>query len=94
LASIQGDKGKPSAMGKGGSSLNMAVFIVNPNINQLINEHDSVTSVVKTQQKSSDNTGKYLQGLSVELGNIVAKNHGSDVDKGSHPRLLTFAYGS
>jgi hypothetical protein len=30
----------------------------------------------------------------VELGNIVAKNHGSDVDKGSHPRLLTLTYGS
>jgi hypothetical protein len=39
LASIQGDKGKPSAR-KRGSSPNMAVFIVNPN--QLLNEHDLV----------------------------------------------------
>jgi hypothetical protein len=30
----------------------------------------------------------------VELGNIVAKNHGSDVDKRSHSRLLTLTYGS
>jgi hypothetical protein len=30
----------------------------------------------------------------VELGDIVAKNHGLAVDKGSHPRLLTFTYGS
>jgi hypothetical protein len=38
--------------------------------------------------------GKYLWGLSVELGSIVAKNHGSHIDKGSHPSLLTFTYGS
>jgi hypothetical protein len=50
LASIQGDKGKPSARGRR-SSPNMAVFIVNPNINQLLNEHDSVTLVVKTLKK-------------------------------------------
>jgi hypothetical protein len=29
----------------------MAVLIVNPNINQLLNEHDSVTLVVKTLTK-------------------------------------------
>jgi hypothetical protein len=57
----------------------MAVLIVNPNINQLLNEHDSVNLIVKTPIKSPENTGKYLWGLSVELGNIVTKNHGSDV---------------
>jgi hypothetical protein len=72
----------------------MAVLIVNPNINQLLNEHDSVTLVVKTLTKSPENTGKCLWGLSVELGNIVAKNHGSDVDKKSYPRLLTLTDGS
>jgi hypothetical protein len=50
LASIQGDKCKPSARGRG-SNPNMAVLIVNPNINQLLNEHDSVTLVVKTPTK-------------------------------------------
>jgi hypothetical protein len=50
LASIQGDKGKPSAWGRG-SGLNMAVLIVNSNINQLLNEHNSVTLVVKTLTK-------------------------------------------
>jgi hypothetical protein len=40
LASIQGDKGKPSAR--------VDVLIVNANINKLLNENDSVTSVVKT----------------------------------------------
>jgi hypothetical protein len=30
----------------------------------------------------------------MELGNIEAKNHVSAVDKGSHPRLLTFTHGS
>jgi hypothetical protein len=50
LASIQGDKGKPPARGRR-SGPNMAVLIVNPNINQLINEHDSVTLVVKTPTK-------------------------------------------
>jgi hypothetical protein len=68
------------------SSPNMAGLIVNPNINQLINEHDSVTLVVKTPTKSPENTSKYLWGQSVELGNIGAKNHGSDVDKDSQPR--------
>jgi hypothetical protein len=63
-------------------------------IKQPLNEHDSVTLVVKTQQKSPENTGKYLWGLSVQLGNTVAKNHGSDVDQGSHPRLLTLTDGS
>jgi hypothetical protein len=47
LTSIQGDKGKPCAGGRG-SIPNIAVFIVNPSINQLSNEHDSVTLVVKT----------------------------------------------
>jgi hypothetical protein len=56
LASIQGDKGKQG----GGSGSNMDVLIVNPNINQLLNEHDSVTLVVKPQQKSPENTGKYF----------------------------------
>jgi hypothetical protein len=69
----------------------MSVLIVNPNINQLLSEHDSVTLVVKTLTK---NTSKYLWGLSVELGNLMAKNHDSDVDKGSHPRLLTLTDGS
>jgi hypothetical protein len=50
LASIHGDKGKPSARGRE-SSPNMAVLIVNPNINQLLNEHDSVTLIVKTPTK-------------------------------------------
>jgi hypothetical protein len=50
LASIQGDKGRPSARGRS-SSPNMAVFIVNPYINQVLNEHDSVTIVVKTPTK-------------------------------------------
>jgi hypothetical protein len=50
LASIQKEKGKPSAREQG-SSPNMAVLIVNPNINQLLNEHDSVTLVVKIQTK-------------------------------------------
>jgi hypothetical protein len=72
----------------------MAVLIVNPNINQLLNEHDSVTLVVKIWQKSPENTGKYLWGLSVELGNLMAKNHGSDVDKWSYLRLLTLTNGS
>jgi hypothetical protein len=72
----------------------MTVLIINPNINQLLNEHDSVTLVVKTQKKSPENTGKYVWGLSVELRNIVAKNHGSDVDKGLYPRLLTLTHGS
>jgi hypothetical protein len=49
LASIQGDKGKPSAWGSR-SGPHMAV-IVNPNINQLLSEHDSVTLVVKTPTK-------------------------------------------
>jgi hypothetical protein len=93
LVSIQGDKGKPSAMGRG-SSLNIAVFIVTPYINQLLNEHDSITLVVKTLTKITREHSKYLWGLSVELGNVVAKNHGSDVDKGSHPRLLTLTDGS
>jgi hypothetical protein len=70
----------------------MAVLIVNPNINQLLNEHNSVTLVVKPQQKSPENTGEYLWGLSVESGNLVAKNHGSDVDKGPYPRLLTLTH--
>jgi hypothetical protein len=72
----------------------MAVLIVNPNINQLLNEHDLVTLVVKTLTKITENTGKYLWGLSVEVGNLMAKNHGSDVDKGSYPRLLTLTDGS
>jgi hypothetical protein len=50
LASIQGDKVKPSARGRG-SSPNMAVLIVNTNINQLLNEYDLVTLVVKTPTK-------------------------------------------
>jgi hypothetical protein len=50
LASIQEDKGKSSARGRE-SNPNMAVFIVNPNINQLLNEHDSVTLVVKAPTK-------------------------------------------
>jgi hypothetical protein len=50
LASIQGDKDKPFARGRG-SSPNMAVLIVKPNINQLLNEHDSVILVVKTLTK-------------------------------------------
>jgi hypothetical protein len=50
LASIQGDKGKPSARGRRSSS-NMAVLIVNPNVKQLLNEHDSVTLIVKTLTK-------------------------------------------
>jgi hypothetical protein len=33
-------------------------------------------------------------GLSVELGSLMANNHGSDVDKGSYPRLLTLINGS
>jgi hypothetical protein len=52
------------------------------------------TLIVKTPQKLPENTGKYLWALSVELGNLMAKNHGSDVDKGSHPRLLTLTHGS
>jgi hypothetical protein len=72
----------------------MAALIVNPKINQLLNEHDSVTLVKTLTKKSPENTGKYLWRLGVELGNIVAKNHGSDVDKGSHPRLLTVTNGS
>jgi hypothetical protein len=48
----------------------------------------------KPWQKSPENSGKYLWGLSMELGNIVAKNHGSNVDEVSHPRLLTITYGS
>jgi hypothetical protein len=72
----------------------MAVLIVNSNINQLLNEHNSVTLVVKTLTKSPENTGKYLWRLSAELGNIVAKIHGSDVDKKSYPRLLTLTDGS
>jgi hypothetical protein len=80
---------KVSLLQGGGSSPNMAVLIVNPNINQLLNEHDSVTLVVKTLTKSPENTGKYLWRLSVELGNIVAKNHGLAVDKKAYPRLLT-----
>jgi hypothetical protein len=47
LASIQGDKGKPSAREEE-TSPNMDVLIVNPNINQLLKEHDSVSLVVKT----------------------------------------------
>jgi hypothetical protein len=93
LASIQGDKGKPSARGRE-SSPNMAILIVNPNINQLLNEHDSVTLVVKTRTKIKGEPVKYLWGLSVELGNLLAKHHGSDVAKGSHPRLLTLTHGS
>jgi hypothetical protein len=50
LASIQGDKGKPSA-GERKSCPSMAVFIVNPYINQLLNEHDSVTLEVETPTK-------------------------------------------
>jgi hypothetical protein len=50
LASIQKDKGKPSVRGRR-SSPNMAVLIVNPNINELLNEHDSVTLGVKTLTK-------------------------------------------
>jgi hypothetical protein len=50
VASIQGDKGKLSARGRK-SSPNMTVLIVNPNINQRLNEHDSVTLVVKTLTK-------------------------------------------
>jgi hypothetical protein len=50
LASIQGDKGNPSARGRG-SRTNMAVLIVNPNINQLFNEHDLVTLAFKTLTK-------------------------------------------
>jgi hypothetical protein len=50
LVSIQGDKGKPSARGRR-SRPDMAVFIVNPSINRLPNEHDSVTLVVKTPTK-------------------------------------------
>jgi hypothetical protein len=42
---------KPSARGEG-SGPNMAVLIVNPNINQLFNEHDSVTLVVKILTKN------------------------------------------
>jgi hypothetical protein len=49
-------------------------------INQLLNEHNSVILVVKILTKITENTGKYLWGLSVELGNLMAKNHGSDVD--------------
>jgi hypothetical protein len=30
----------------------------------------------------------------MELRNLLIKNHGSDVDKGSHPRLLTLTDGS
>jgi hypothetical protein len=37
----------------------------------------------KPWQIPSENTGKYLWALSVELGNLIAKNHSSDVDKGS-----------
>jgi hypothetical protein len=48
----------------------------------------------KPCQKSAENTGKYSWGLSVELGNLMTKNHGSNVDKRSHPRLLTLTDGS
>jgi hypothetical protein len=50
LASIQEEKGEPSARGRG-SSPNVAVLIVNPSINQLLNEHDSVILVVETLTK-------------------------------------------
>jgi hypothetical protein len=30
----------------------------------------------------------------MELGNLMAKNHGTDIDKESYPRLLTLADGS
>jgi hypothetical protein len=93
LASIQGDKGKSSTKGRAYNP-NMAVFIVNPNINQLLNEHDLTTLVVKTPKNITRETGKHSWGLSVELRNLMAKNHGSDVDKGSHPRFLTLIYGS
>jgi hypothetical protein len=53
-----------------------------------------VTLVVKTPTKITREHSKYLWGLSVELGNLMAKNHGSDVDKGSYPRLLTLTNGS
>jgi hypothetical protein len=32
--------------------------------------------------------------MGTKLGNIVAKNHCSDIDKGSHPRWLTLTHGS
>jgi hypothetical protein len=47
-----GVSGKPSYQKGGrGSGSNMAVLIVNPNINQLFNEHGSVTLVVKILTK-------------------------------------------
>jgi hypothetical protein len=60
-------------------------FYINQLLNELLFSYDSVTSVVKTLTKSPENTGKYLWGLNVELVNLMAENHGSDVDKGSHP---------
>jgi hypothetical protein len=42
---------KPSVKEGRGSSPNMAIFIVNPNINQFLNEHEPVTLIVKTPAK-------------------------------------------
>jgi hypothetical protein len=45
-----GVSSEPSARGRE-SGPNMAVLIINPNINQLLNEHVSVTLVVKILTK-------------------------------------------
>jgi hypothetical protein len=58
-------------------------------INQLLNEHDSSYLSSQNPEKNHQRTQ-----VSVELGNLMAKNRGSDVDKGSYPRLLTLTDGS
>jgi hypothetical protein len=44
------------------SGPNMAVLIVNPNINQLFHEHDSVTLVVKKSNKNYQSTQVNIYG--------------------------------
>jgi hypothetical protein len=48
---------------------------------------------IQTLTKSVKNTSRYWLGLSVELGNLVAENHGLDIDKESYLILLTLIDG-
>jgi hypothetical protein len=69
-------------------------FYINQLLNELLLVMTQLPQSSKPWQESPENTGKYLWRLSVELRNLTSKNHGSDVDKGSHPRLLTSTHGT
>jgi hypothetical protein len=70
----------------------MAVFIVNHNKNQLLNEHDSVILVVKTLTKITRE--HRFMGTKCRIRKHSGQESWLRVDKGLYPRLLTLTYGS